>query len=191
MKQMLAFVLVILCFAGGRSSGIITQQQNAGQPAPGSSGWSPTQPPEPPAIDVSSEVRLTIAATKDQYEQLEPIKLRVELTNFSEDEITFKDVSECRIIRYEIVDMTRNVAVVDLTKYGKLNDNKPGRGQIALRHGNPFRISAYPNLCIDMTAPALYSIVATMELKRTTDGRRCMTRSKAVRVEVTPLLKGR
>jgi hypothetical protein len=191
MKYILAFVLAISFLAMVQSSEVIAPQQNPDQQGQGVPIWSSRRPAEPAPIDISPEVQLTIVSTKEQYEQLEPIKLRVELKNLSKDEITYKDVSECRLLSYEIIDITRNVAVVDTTRYGKFNYNGPGRGSVLLKPDGTRRTSVYPNLCIDMTAPAVYSITASMDVKRSADDRRCITRSKPIRVEVTPLFNGR
>jgi len=196
MRILSALALVPLAVASAWATGALVSAQNPGQPhaggvrIDGQPGPAAPRPPRPPPLDVSDEVRLTIAAVRDRYEQLEPIKLRVELTNLSKSDMSYEDETECRLIGFEIVDLLSTVAVEDVTNYSKfLNANrKPGRGPILLKPGETLRFTAYPNLCIDLTLPRRYSIAATMELKRTADGRRCVTRGKLIFVEVDYLL---
>jgi hypothetical protein len=192
MRLNLAFVLAFMFFAAVRPASVFARFQNPGQPG-GSPSRSTPRPPEEPFIDISADVRLTIVATCGRYEQLEPIKLRVSLANLSKSDMTYQDLSECQIFGFDIVHITHNIAVKNPTNYGKflVNNSKGGHGPITLKSGETMHFTVYPNLYIDMTAPGLYSIAATMELKRPADGRRCVTRSKAIRVEVKPLLKGR
>lgn len=60
-----------------------------------------------------------------------------------------------------------------------------------VRPGETRGFSASPNLCLDMTAPSLYSIALTMKIVRTADSRACITRSEPIHVAVIPPLKGR
>ncbi len=221
MRQMtLIIVLVIAALAAGRSLGVLDAPQDPIPGPVGVSGQperkTPRQPLKneplpglilidgqqqqvrrtprpfgPPLLDVSADVRLSIIPTRDHFEQLEPIKLRIELANLSKGDMTFDAHSECHQFGFDIVNLTHNLAIEEFTNYGKLQDDGTGRANVVLKPGDTQRFTVYPNLCIDMTAPRLYSIVATMELRRPSDGRRCFTRSKPIRVEVTSLRKGR
>ncbi len=171
--------------------GVVVAQSVEGLQIPNVSGEQParTSPrsPELPPADVSGEVSLTITAEKRQYEQLEPVKIRLKLINNSKVTYTFEDASDCLIFGYEIVDLASGNLVDSATSYGKLSPSKPGRGRVKVEAGKSIEFSGCPNLCIDMTVPTSYSIAATMKLKTSTGDRPYVARSKILLVEVVPL----
>ncbi len=179
----LVFGLTILCLATAQSSFIFAFPRGRGRGDDQS-----RQPSQEHPLDVSADVRLTVEATRDKYEQLEPIKLELELINLSGGDVTFEDVSGCELFGFNVFDVKHHLTVEDATRSARVLASKPStHGPITIRAGTSRRFTAYPNLCIDMTVVTNYTIDVTMRLKRSLDGRRCLTKSKQIRVEVTPL----
>ena len=164
-----------------------SQSERSGRQGPG----LPPLSAAPPPLDLSNRVLLTVKAEKDRYEQLEPIFLHLEVTNRMDTTVWFDDVKAFDLFQFEIQDLSTHRLVDSTTNFAKFPNPNNGHGPVELQPGKPMRFSVCPNLYVDLTVPATYTITMIMRLKDAPFGRPCIARGNVILVEVVHLVQGR